>query len=270
MDQKQIVPLLYPRTFVFNPRLEEILTQNFQRLFVVNLLSTQKRWKEFYSEEVFDRLVFIDLISKLGIDQKELISQLENVKYWGISFRDPENLKYFSQFKNSLRDSMEELGLIFKNEEEKEEKDVSTFRAVLTLCLAEELDYELANIQKSLEVIDKRYKEVFEEKIIGEDPGYEKLIPSTLDFSTGFFDFYQTYNLEARINSWNVLASELPTEINALFFMEEELLDEWEENFDLQVAEEFSWGKIYQINSSKSFKLGGSLEVKWFVHFSVK
>jgi len=224
--------ILFPETLLLVFKAESLINSNIlenNKLLVLSLLNTEYRWRELFNEDVISKVSFFQVYPKLGLDPGEVSQHLANIKAWGITLRDPESLKYFSQFKETLKEVFEDLIPEIKLvEKEDRNKKAEIFQAVLTLELAEELDQEVSGIWKSLKNIDQKYKSVFKNRIIGEDYTFEEFeAPFKVDISvhTGL------EGIPARISAWKTIAPILFKDFSEklqVLITEEEILELWE------------------------------------------
>ena len=224
--------VLFPETLLLISKKEAIEESDILekgKILVLSLLNTKYRWIELFGEEFTSKVSFFPTYEKLGLDPGEVSQHLANIKAWGVTLRDPESLKYFSQFKETLKEVFEDLVPEIKLvDQEKRDKKAEILQAVLTLELAEELDQEVSGIWKSLQSVDQKYQSIFKSRIIGEDYTFE-------EFEAPFkVDIPIHTNLEgisARISAWKVIAPILFKDFNdkvRVLVTEKEIVEMWE------------------------------------------
>ncbi|NPA39984.1 MAG: hypothetical protein GXO57_06045 [Thermodesulfobacteria bacterium] len=256
--------LLFPQTLLF-PEYEKSLEKISSSIVVLNLIYTESRWKALFSENLLKRVKFLNLFKLLEksfpVDVEELKKELELVKNWGTSFRDPENLRYFSQFKDTLREVLESLTPSISLKVKPKVENIKPF--LIALCLAEDFDFEASEVYLSVKNLKDRYQEVFKDKVIGED-----LVFSPEEVPKGFletdlskvyaFDFFQVYGLNTRVSAWKKLFPkiELPFDKLGLLITDEALLENWEE--ELELKEEETYFKLFKATNNLGSVLGFS------------
>ncbi|MCS7278598.1 MAG: hypothetical protein NZ530_00880 [Thermodesulfobacteriaceae bacterium] len=231
--------LLYPQTFLFPLKLKKIFTY-FSQVLLLKLPISDKRinfWKE---NHLFSKIKYLE-VNKITKEEEEILrKEIKLVQEWGLNFRTPETLKYLMQFRKVTEDPLEEyLSIIKKNKESDRalEKLNQIKYALILLSLAEELDFSLYEVETSLEQVEKKLSEFFEEKVIGEDLTFERLI-SVKNFSEEEISSETLSNLELRILSWKILIPHLNWMdfpfLKALLITEEDLIENWKETYDLK------------------------------------
>jgi len=248
--------LLYPQSLIFPEKAIKVFPL-ISNLIVLKLPKTLNIMKEIYQDSVLpwqEKIIFLELKDGVKINWDQIDKEVDLIEEWGFNFRTPENLKYFSQFKETLEESLEGLSLSFnkKEKEEKFEEEFKVRRALILLSLAEKLDFRLYEVEKSLKEMEKKYNQFFEEKIIGEDETFERLLnigPSL----TEYLSEEGLPNLKLRIFAWKTIAkylnwnSVLP--LSDLLITERELLEEWKEKFSFE-KEKVKEMEIYKFKTS--------------------
>lgn len=239
--------LLYPQTLLSYEIMDKVLSliskNLISKLVIIKLSRTLEVMDELYKElsSPWKKMIeFLEVKKELKINWEEVEKEVRAIQEWGLNFRTPENLKYFFQFKNIVEDSLEELIFSFKKEivkKENYEEKIKIKKALIILNLAENFDFNLLEVKKSLQEIEKKYHQVFEEKIIGEDETFERLenIKELLEIS---FDTQELPNLNLRIFAWKLLSKYLDWDsvfpLNNILITEKSLLDEWKEKFPFE------------------------------------
>ena len=263
--------LLYPQTFLAPEKIVKIFPI-ISKIIIIKLPKTLNILENIYKELTIpwkEKINFLEFRENIRIDWNEISKEIDVIEEWGLNFRTPENLKYFSQFKEILEESLE--GIFPLNNSEKNRnkfyKELEIKRALIILSLAESLDFKMYEVEKSLKEMEEKYSQMFEEKIIGEDFTFEKILKieePIISSSEGVLP-----NLSLRIFAWKIIGKYLNwdsiSSLNNLLITEKELLDEWKEKFtfekiDLQSKDiEFykfkaSLFKILEISEDSSTK----------------
>lgn len=262
--------LLYPQTFLSPIKLDKAF-QYFSQIITLKLPVTEKHTTFWRKTPFFSKIKHLE-IKKIKKEEEELLKKEINIlQEWALNFRTPETLKYLMQFKRVTEDSLEEYLSIFKknssiNTESEELKQIK--RALILLSLAEELDFSLYEIENSLKQMEKKFYELFEEKIVGEDLTFEKLLTVEAPFKGASFS-ENLVNLDLRVFSWKVLTPYLNWEkfpyLKALLVTEENLIETWKET--LEILEETLINPelmAYQFNISFNEILGIPKEISSF------
>lgn len=253
--------LLYPQTFLF-PTIAQKIFSLFSKILILKtpvtleiLDNTLKDTFPFWKEKI--EFVFPNLGQK--IDVEILKKEIQILEEWGLNFRTPENLKYFMQFKQTLEES---LSGIFPKPESQNKKEnfkewIEIKRALVILILAEKLDFSLYEIEKSLEILDRKYLEFFEKEILKKEIDF-KILPEIRYIENIYFPSYILYHLKHRVSAWKVLFPylNLPKNLNTLIITEESLIDKWEEKYKILKTEKIKENiKFYQISEPLSVLL---------------
>ena len=263
--------LLYPQTFLAPEKIVKIFPI-ISKIIIIKLPKTFNILENIYKELTVpwkEKINFLEFRENIRIDWNEISREIDVIEEWGLNFRTPENLKYFSQFKEILEESLE--GIFPLNNSEKNRnkfyKELEIKRALIILSLAESLDFKMYEVEKSLKEMEEKYSQMFEEKIIGEDFTFEKILKIEEPIISSSEEVLP--NLSLRISAWKIIGKYLNWDsipsLNNLLITEKELLDEWKEKFtfekiDLQSKDiEFykfkaSLFKILEISEDSSTK----------------
>ncbi len=263
--------LLYPQTFLAPEKIVKIFPI-ISKIIIIKLPKTFNILESIYKELTVpwkEKINFLEFRENIRIDWNEISREIDVIEEWGLNFRTPENLKYFSQFKEILEESLE--GIFPLNNLEKNRnkfyKELEIKRALIILSLAESLDFKIYEVEKSLKEMEEKYSQMFEEKIIGEDFTFEKILKIEEPIISSSEEVLPNLNL--RIFAWKIIGKYLNWDsipsLNNLLITEKELLDEWKEKFtfekiDLQSKDiEFykfkaSLFKILEISEDSSTK----------------
>ncbi len=263
--------LLYPQTFLAPEKIVKIFPI-ISKIIIIKLPKTFNILENIYKELTVpwkEKINFLEFRENIRIDWNEISREIDVIEEWGLNFRTPENLKYFSQFKEILEESLE--GIFPLNNLEKNRnkfyKELEIKRALIILSLAESLDFKIYEVEKSLKEMEEKYSQMFEEKIIGEDFTFEKILKIEEPIISSSEEVLPNLNL--RIFAWKIIGKYLNWDsipsLNNLLITEKELLDEWKEKFtfekiDLQSKDiEFykfkaSLFKILEISEDSSTK----------------
>ena len=263
--------LLYPQTFLAPEKIVKIFPI-ISKIIIIKLPKTFNILENIYKELTVpwkEKINFLEFRENIRIDWNEISREIDVIEEWGLNFRTPENLKYFSQFKEILEESLE--GIFPLNNSEKNRnkfyKELEIKRALIILSLAESLDFKIYEVEKSLKEMEEKYSQMFEEKIIGEDFTFEKILKIEEPIISSSEEVLP--NLSLRISAWKIIGKYLNWDsipsLNNLLITEKELLDEWKEKFtfekiDLQSKDiEFykfkaSLFKILEISEDSSTK----------------
>jgi len=263
--------LLYPQTFLAPEKIVKIFPI-ISKIIIIKLPKTLNILENIYKELTVpwkEKINFLEFQENIRINWNEISREIDVIEEWGLNFRTPENLKYFSQFKEILEESLE--GIFPLNNSEKNRnkfyKELEIKRALIILSLAESLDFKIYEVEKSLKEMEEKYSQMFEEKIIGEDFTFEKILKIEEPIISSSEEVLP--NLSLRISAWKIIGKYLNWDsipsLNNLLITEKELLDEWKEKFtfekiDLQSKDiEFykfkaSLFKILEISEDSSTK----------------
>ena len=228
--------LLYPQSFLSPEKIVKVLPL-VSKIVFLKLSKTEDLIENIYKDlPIFwkEKITFLEFKKEIKIDWNQLSREVDVIEEWGLNFRTPETLKYFSQFKETLEDSLENIYPSFNKKEEKTKEETEIKRALILLCLAEKLDYRLYEIEKSLKEMENRYNQIFEEKIIGEDETFEKILDIKEPLTNYLFE-EELPNLNLRIFAWKLIGKYLDWEsfypLNDLLITEKKLLEDWKEKF---------------------------------------
>jgi len=248
--------LLYPQSLIFPEKAIKVFFL-ISNLVVLKLPKTLNITKEIYQDSVLpwqEKIIFLELKDEVKINWDQIDKEVDLIEEWGFNFRTPENLKYFSQFKETLEESLEGLFPSF-NEKEKEEKSKEEFkvrRALILLSLAEKLDFRLYEVEKSLKEMEKKYNQFFEEKIIGEDETFERIFH--IENPLGGYLSKELPNLKLRVSAWKIIGKYLNWEsvhpLNNLLITEKELLEDWKDRFSFEKKREEDKAEFYSFKAS--------------------
>ncbi|MBO8143722.1 MAG: hypothetical protein H0Z16_03945 [Thermodesulfobacterium sp.] len=250
--------LLYPQTFIPS----EMATKIFplvSKIVVIKLPRTLEIMEAIYKDFSFswkEIVTFLELKKEIKVNWEEIEKEVRAIEEWGLNFRTPENLKYFSQFKETLEESLEEMFPSFsrKKAKEKSEEAFKIKRALILLCLAENLDFKLSEVEKSLREIEKKYNQIFEEKIIGEDETFEKIANIKEPLQMSFYN-RELPNLNLRIFAWKLIGKYLDWDsvlpLSDVLITDKNLLEEWKEKFSFEEEKSFNEEiKFYRFKTS--------------------
>ncbi len=232
--------LLYPQTFLAPEKIVKIFPI-ISKIIIIKLPKTFNILENIYKELTIpwkEKINFLEFRENIRIDWNEISKEIDVIEEWGLNFRTPENLKYFSQFKEILEESLE--GIFPLNNSEKNRnkfyKELEIKRALIILSLAESLDFKMYEVEKSLKEMEEKYSQMFEEKIIGEDFTFEKILKIEEPIISSSEEVLP--NLSLRISAWKIIGEYLNWDsipsLNNLLITEKELLDEWKEKFTFE------------------------------------
>ena len=228
--------LLYPQSFLSPEKVVKVFPL-VSKIVFLKLSKTEDLIENIYKDLPIswkEKITFLGFKKEIKIDWNQLSREIDVIEEWGLNFRTPETLKYFSQFKETLEDSLENIYPSFNKKEEKTKEETEIKRALILLCLAEKLDYRLYEIEKSLKEMENRYNQIFEEKIIGEDETFEKILDIKEPLTNYLFE-EELPNLNLRIFAWKLIGKYLDWEslypLNDLLITEKKLLEDWKEKF---------------------------------------
>ena len=232
--------LLYPQTFLAPEKIVKIFPI-ISKIIIIKLPKTFNILENIYKELTIpwkEKINFLEFRENIRIDWNEISKEIDVIEEWGLNFRTPENLKYFSQFKEILEESLE--GIFPLNNSEKNRnkfyKELEIKRALIVLSLAESLDFKMYEVEKSLKEMEEKYSQMFEEKIIGEDFTFEKILKIEEPIISSSEEVLP--NLSLRISAWKIIGKYLNWDsipsLNNLLITEKELLDEWKEKFTFE------------------------------------
>ena len=234
--------LLYPQSFLSPEKVVKVLPL-VSKIVFLKLSKTEELIENIYKDLPIswkEKITFLEFKKEIKIDWNQLSREVDVIEEWGLNFRTPETLKYFSQFKETLEDSLENIYPSFNKKEEKNKEETEIKRALILLCLAEKLDYRLYEIEKSLKEMENRYNQIFEEKIIGEDETFEKILDIKEPLTNYLFE-EELPNLNLRIFAWKLIGKYLDWEslypLNDLLITEKKLLEDWKEKFIFEKEE---------------------------------
>jgi hypothetical protein len=228
--------LLYPQSFLSPEKVVKVFPL-VSKIVFLKLSKTEDLIENIYKDLPIswkEKVTFLEFKKEIKIDWNQLSREVDVIEEWGLNFRTPETLKYFSQFKETFEDSLENIYSSFNKKEEKTKEETEIKRALILLCLAEKLDYRLYEIEKSLKEMENRYNQIFEEKIIGEDETFEKILDIKEPLTNYLFE-EELPNLNLRIFAWKLIGKYLDWEslypLNDLLITEKKLLEDWKEKF---------------------------------------
>jgi hypothetical protein len=232
--------LLYPQSFLSPEKVVKVLPL-VSKIVFLKLSKTEELIENIYKDLPIswkEKITFLEFKNEIKVDWNQLNREVDVIEEWGLNFRTPETLKYFSQFKETLEDSLESIYPSFNKKEEKNtEKEFEIKRALILLCLAEKLDFRLYEVEKSLKEMENRYNQVFEEKIIGEDETFERILDLKEPLTSYLFE-EELPNLNLRIFAWKLIGNHLDWEslypLSNLLITEEKLLENWREKFTFE------------------------------------
>ncbi|MCD6548027.1 MAG: hypothetical protein J7K10_00960 [Thermodesulfobacterium sp.] len=233
--------LLYPQTF-FSSEMATKIFPLVSKIVVIKLPRTLEIMEAIYKDFSFswkEVVTFLELKKEIKVNWEEIEKEVRAIEEWGLNFRTPENLKYFSQFKETLEESLEEMFPSFsrKKAKEKSEEAFKIKRALILFCLAENLDFKLSEVEKSLREIEKKYNQIFEEKIIGEDETFEKIANIKEPLQMSFYN-RELPNLNLRIFAWKLIGKYLDWDsvlpLSDVLITDKNLLEEWREKFSFE------------------------------------
>jgi hypothetical protein len=232
--------LLYPQSFLSPEKVVKVLPL-VSKIVFLKLSKTEELMENIYKDLPIswkEKIIFLEFKKEIKVDWNQLNREVDIIEEWGLNFRTPETLKYFSQFKETLEDSLESIYPSFNKKEEKNtEEEFELKRALILLCLAEKLDFRLYDVEKSLKEMENRYHQVFEEKIIGEDETFERILDIKEPLTSYLFE-EELPNLNLRIFAWKLIGKHLDWEslfpLSSLLITEEKLLENWKEKFTFE------------------------------------
>lgn len=232
--------LLYPQTFLAPEKIVKIFPI-ISKIIIIKLPKTFNILENIYKELTIpwkEKINFLEFRENIRIDWNEISKEIDVIEEWGLNFRTPENLKYFSQFKEILEESLEGIFPINNSEKNRNKfyKELEIKRALIILSLAESLDFKMYEVEKSLKEMEEKYNQMFEEKIIGEDFTFEKILKIEEPIISSSEEVLP--NLSLRISAWKIIGEYLNWDsipsLNNLLITEKELLDEWKEKFTFE------------------------------------
>ncbi|PMP66158.1 MAG: hypothetical protein C0190_05925 [Thermodesulfobacterium geofontis] len=233
--------LLYPQNLLFPEKAFKVFPLFSESVFL-KLARTEEFVEYLYKELPFswkEKITFIELKKEIKVDWNQLKREVDLLEEWGLNFRTPETLKYFSQFKETLEESLESLYPTFnkRKEEEKLKEEFEIKRALILLSLAEKLDFKLYEVEKALKEMENKFHQIFGEKIIGEDETFENII-EIKEPLTSYLSGEGLPNLNLRIHAWKILGKYLDWEsvfpLKNILITEKELLEDWKEKFPFE------------------------------------
>ncbi len=226
--------LLYPQTFLYPSKLHKAF-EYFSQIFLLKLPVSDRRFNFWERNQLLPKIKYLK-IKKLSKKEEEVLEkEVRLLQEWGLNFRTPETLKYLMQFKKVTEDSLEEYLSIFKRNQEIDENFEEVLRikrALIILSLAEELDFFLYEVENSLKEVEAKLSEFFQEKIIGEDETFEKILFGRHPKEEFIFS-ENLFNLNLRVFSWKILLPHLNWDEvpfpKALLVTEKVLIENWQE-----------------------------------------
>lgn len=218
---------LYPQTLFYPLRL--LRADPFvEKYFILNLLETDKRLRNFFP----DKIPKIQLLSlKIKLDMSFLLKISSEIKNLGLFLRTPDSLKIYKLH----QELFEETYPLFKR---RERSLNSTERAFLLLSLAEDIDFTLLEVALSLNEFTKKWEQIFQEKILFKDLYFheeESLNISYLEEA----EKEKLWEIQKRMKSLKILLPDADfseDKPDTLLISEEEIFDEWGD--DLEIHEE--------------------------------
>lgn len=249
--------LLYPQNLLSPEKAFKVFPL-FSEFIFLKLARTEEFMEDIYKDLPLswkEKITFIELKGEIKVDWNQLKREVDILEEWGLNFRTPETLKYFSQFKETLEDSLESLYPTFnkKKEEEKLKEEFEIKRALILLSLAERLDFRLYEVEKALKEMENKYNQIFGEKIIGEDETFENI----LDIKEPLMSYLSEEglpNLNLRILAWKIIGKHLDWKsvfpLNNLLITERELLEDWKEKFPFEKENSLKEMEIYKFKVS--------------------
>lgn len=267
--------LLYPQTFLF-PDKAKLILPHISKLIFLKLPKTEEILEKIYKDLDFpwkEKISFLEFKRDLNINWDQILNEVKSIEEWGLNFRTPENLKYFSHFREAVEETLEEIfPTVKKKKRDVEQADLK--RSLIILILAERLDYSLYELDKSLEEIDQQLSQIFEEKIIGEDHTFEKTLTTEFEEILKIsFSQEELPNLLLRISSWKTLGNYIDWDkwkaLNSLLITEREIIEDWKEKFSFE-KEKVEIEKLEIYNFKKPFVdlLGFSENFSSNIYFS--
>ncbi|QER42017.1 hypothetical protein F1847_04360 [Thermodesulfobacterium sp. TA1] len=260
--------LLYPQTFLGLEEVEKII-KLVEKLLVLDLSITKENWFRFIKDHqnLQQKVQFLSFKPDLGIDLEELKKEVSSLEEWGYNFRNLENLKYFSQFKEVLEESLKEIFYSIKGDKVLEEEKVRIKSSIINLFLAEKLDVSMYEIKKELEKLEWQYHQVFKEKVIGEDFSFKPIEDLNYLISTSLSFPEKLPNLKQRIKAWQAIGPYIDfgshLAFNGLVINSSELLELWQEKHEHLVKNEFEDGiKLYEFKTKVDDLLGFSVSLE--------
>ncbi|WP_028841638.1 hypothetical protein [Thermodesulfobacterium hveragerdense] len=252
--------LLYPQTFLGIEQVEKVIALT-ERLLVLDLGTTKENWLKFHQEktDLKEKVVFLGFNPDIGIDLEEVKKEVASLEEWGANFRTPENLRYFSQFRDVFENSLEDLLSAIKGVKTLKEDNVMIKSQIISLILAEKLDVFTYEIKKDLESLELKYQEVFKEKIVGEDFSFRPLEELNRLVSSSIEAQESLPNLERRIKAWQTLGSYIDfshaSGLDGLIITSSDLLESWQEKYTYSVKDEGEL-KVYEFKITIADLLG--------------
>ena len=208
----------------------------------------------FFNEENLQANQYLQPVYlKLPWEKESLKKEFLALCEWALNFRTPEVLKYYFSFKENVENFLEENFFYIPLNPSKKEDFQTEKNALFLLGLAEKLDREIDEIIKSLKKIEKKYNEIFDEKIIGEDITFTKLEDINFWQEPFFLYFKDLFSLEKRLWAWKVLLSyiNLP-KISSLLITQEAVIEKISEKFLINLMEENEKYKVYEVYAGLS------------------
>lgn len=233
--------LLYPQNLLSPEKAIKIFPL-ISEIVCLKLSRTEEFIEDIYKDLPFswkEKITFLKLKKEIKVDWEQLKREVIALEEWGLNFRTPDTLKYFSHFKETLEESLESLYPSFSKKEEQErlKEEFEIKKALILLSLAEKLDFGLYEAERSLKEMENKYNQFFEEKIIGEDETFENI----LDIRENLVSYLSGEglpNLNLRVFAWKIIGKYLDWEslfpLNNLLITEKELLEDWKERFTFE------------------------------------
>lgn len=233
---KAQVLLLYPQTFL-DPKKGKKIFSYIKTLAVLKLPETEENWEFFYKDltEWREVVKFLEFKSDLKQEFDQILKEVKVIEEWGYNFRTAENLRYFSQFKELVEESLIKIIGEIKRKENREKRYLELKQALITLVLAEKLDLRTYEIEKELGDFERRYQETFKEKVIGEDFSFRPLEEIIRLAHEPVFLFKELSGLKTRKRAWRILGDLIEfsavEKMEGLLITSEELFEEWRESY---------------------------------------
>lgn len=257
--------LLYPQTFL-DPKKGKKIFPYIKTLVVLKLPETKENWEFFYRDltEWRERVKFLEFKADLKQEVDQILKEVKVLEEWGYNFRTAENLRYFSQFKELVEESLIRIIGEIKGKESREKRSLELKQALITLVLAEKLDLRTYEIEKEWIDFERRYQETFKEKVIGEDFSFRPLDEMIKIAHEPISLVEELPGLKARERAWRILGDSIEfsvmLKIEGLLVTSKELFEEWRENYKGVLEEtKDSDIKILKIEISSEQLLGFSI-----------
>ena len=101
--------LLYPQSFLSPEKAIKVLPL-VSKIVFLKLSKTEELMENIYKDLPIswkEKIIFLEFKKEIKVDWNQLNREVDIIEEWGLNFRTPEILKYFSQFKETLEDSLE-------------------------------------------------------------------------------------------------------------------------------------------------------------------